>query len=155
MPVLTVLGGSPERVFHVGPLGDGNKAKLLNNLMFGAINACTAEVMALAKRLGVPQKVLYEAAVAAGAGVVSNLYKELAPRIIEDRYDNPNFTVDMLRKDNRLALDMAEKAGLPLLLGGAVDDMNKLAALYGLGGEDTASMWKMVMALWDAQARRG
>ncbi len=148
LPVLAALAGSEAKVFRMGPLGTGNKAKLLNNLMFGAINACTAEMMALARRLGVPQKTLFEAAVAANAGVVSNLYKELVPRILEGRYDEPNFTLNMLRKDNQLALDMAGEAGVPLLLGGAVDSLNRLAVLHGLGGEDTAAMWKMIAASW-------
>jgi 3-hydroxyisobutyrate dehydrogenase-like beta-hydroxyacid dehydrogenase len=49
---------------------------------------------------------------------------------------------------------MAEAAGVPLLLGGAVDDLNKLAVLHGLGEEDTAAMWKMLTALWNTQAEK-
>ena len=150
MPVLCVLSGSREKVFHMGGLGAGNKAKLLNNLMFGAINACTAEIMALADRLGVSQKTLFDAAVAAGAGVVSNLYKELVPRIVEGRYDDPNFTVNMLLKDNHLALEMAREADAPLILGGAIDYCNRAAKAHGLGDQDTSAMWKAVSALWGA-----
>lgn len=148
MPVLEVLSGSQSRIFHMGRLGNGNKAKLLNNLMFGAINACTAEVMALASHLGVPQKALFDAAVAAGASVVSNLYKELAPRIIDGRFDDPNFTVDMLLKDNKLALAMAQDAGAPLVVGASVDWLNRMASAHGLGAEDTAAMGKLFTALW-------
>ncbi|MFQ9867781.1 MAG: NAD(P)-dependent oxidoreductase [Bilophila wadsworthia] len=38
--VLLVLSGSEEKLFHIGPLGHGNKLKLLNNMMLGAIDAC-------------------------------------------------------------------------------------------------------------------
>lgn len=147
-PVLAALAGTKEKVFHLGELGNGNKAKLLNNLMFGAINACAAEIMALADRLGVSQKILFDAAVAAGAGVVSNLYKELAPRVLEERYDAPNFTVSMLLKDNHLALEMARAADAPLILGGAVDFLNRAAKSQGYGDEDTSVMWKAVAGQW-------
>ena len=149
MPALAALGGSPENVFHVGPLGEGNKLKLLNNMMFGAINACAAEIMALAKHMGLSQKLLLDVAVAANAGTVSNLYKDIGARIAESRYDEPTFTVDMLIKDNHLCLEMARKHGLPLIVGNAVDSLNRLASLHGLGAEDTASLWKMLAASWN------
>ena len=148
MPALTALGGSQDNVFHVGPLGDGNKLKLLNNMMFGAINACAAEIMALAKYMGLSQKLLLDVAVAANAGTVSNLYQEIGTRIAESHYDKPTFTVDMLIKDNHLCLEMARQHGVPMIVGNAVDSLNRLASLHGLGAEDNASMWKMVAASW-------
>lgn len=50
--VLLVLSGSEEKLFHIGPLGHGNKLKLLNNMMLGAIDACAAETMALSRTHG-------------------------------------------------------------------------------------------------------
>jgi 3-hydroxyisobutyrate dehydrogenase-like beta-hydroxyacid dehydrogenase len=147
-PVLAVLGGSPEKVFHIGPIGDGNKVKLLNNMMFGAINACAAEILALADNLGLSQKTLVDVAVAANAGTVSSLYREIGTRVAEGRYHEPTFTVDMLVKDNHLCLEMARKRNLPMVVGSAVDVLNRLASLHGLGREDNASMWKMVAASW-------
>ena len=147
-PVLTVLGGSEDKIFYVGPLGSGNKLKLLSNMMFGAINACAAEIMALAHHLGVSQKTLVEVAIAGNAGALSNLYKEIGNRIVENRYHDPSFTVDLLIKDNYLCLEMARKANLPMVLGNAVDYLNRMASLNGLGAEDNASMWKAVSKVW-------
>lgn len=109
--VLLVLSGSEEKLFHIGPLGHGNKLKLLNNMMLGAIDACAAETMALAEHMGLSQKTLIDVAVAANARVLSNAYKEIGTRIAEGRYDEPTFTVDMLIKDNKLCLDMAREYG--------------------------------------------
>jgi 3-hydroxyisobutyrate dehydrogenase-like beta-hydroxyacid dehydrogenase len=147
-PVLVALGGSQEKIFHIGPLGDGNKLKLLNNMLFGAINACVAEIMALAFHMGIPQKALLDVAAAANAGTLSGLYKEIGRRITEKQYDDPTFTVDMLIKDNHLCLEMARKLNLPMTVGNAVDSLNRLASLYGLGAQDNAAMWKMVSAAW-------
>lgn len=146
--VLVVLSGSEEKLFHIGPLGHGNKLKLLNNMMLGAINACAAETMALAEHMGLSQKTLIDVAVAANARVLSNAYKEIGNRIVEGRYDEPTFTVDMLVKDNRLCLDMAKAYGAPLVLGAAVDYVHRMAQVQGYGPKDHAVSWKAVARNW-------
>jgi 3-hydroxyisobutyrate dehydrogenase-like beta-hydroxyacid dehydrogenase len=151
-PVLAALGGSTKNIFHLGPVGSGNKLKLLNNMMFGAINACAAEIMALATRLGISQKMLLDVAVAANAGTVSSLYREIGTRISEQRYADSSFTVDMLIKDNHLCLEMARKLNLPMPVGNAIDTLNRLASLHGLGAEDNAAMWKAVDEFWGKQS---
>ena len=147
-PMLACLGGNGEKIFHVGQLGNGNKLKLLNNLMFGAIVSCTAEIMALADHMGLPQKLLFEVAVAANAGTVSNLYKALAPRIIEDNYDNPIFTIKLLKKDNALALDMSKEHNAPLILAEAINRLNEMGCENGFGDLDVSAMWKMLSQQW-------
>lgn len=147
-PVLVALGGAKEKIYHVGALGNGNQLKLLNNMMLGAINACAAEIMALAHHMGLSQKTLIDVAVAANARTLSNIYREIGERVAESRYDKPTFTVDMLVKDNHLCLEMARKQNLPLVVASAVDNLNRMASRHGLGREDTASAWKMVAASW-------
>lgn len=143
-PVLSCLSGSGDKVFHAGNVGDGNKIKLLNNLMFGAITSCTAEIMALAKHMGVSQKMLLDAPVAANAGTVSNLYKAVAKRVIDDNYSDPFFTVKLLKKDNALALEMAKAYEVPLVLAEAINTMNEMACTAGLANGDISAMWKMI-----------
>ena len=148
--VLLVLSGSEEKLFHIGPLGHGNKLKLLNNMMLGAIDACAAETMALAEHMGLSQKTLIDVAVAANARVLSSAYKEIGTRIAEGRYDEPTFTVDMLIKDNRLCLDMAREYGVPLILGAAVDYVHRMVSVQGYGAKDHAVSWKAVAKNWKA-----
>ncbi|WP_300832424.1 SDR family NAD(P)-dependent oxidoreductase, partial [uncultured Bilophila sp.] len=148
--VLLILSGSEERLFHIGPVGYGNRLKLLNNMMLGAINACAVEIMALADHMGLSQKTLIDVAVAANARVLSNAYKEIGGRIVEGRYDEPTFTVDMLIKDNRLCLDMANDYGAPLVVGAAVDYVHRMAAAQGYGPKDHAVAWKAVARNWKA-----
>lgn len=148
--VLLVLSGTEKRLFHVGPLGHGNKLKLLNNMMLGAIDACAAEIMALAAHMGLPQKTLMDVAIAANARVLSNAYREIGGRIAEGRYDDPTFTVDMLIKDNRLCLEMARAHGAPLILGAAADYVHRMVAAQGYGPKDHAVSWKAVARNWKA-----
>lgn len=144
-PLLELLAAN---VTYIGPSGSGHKVKLLNNLMFGAINAMTAEMMAVAERVGIEPAKLYDVITASGAATVSNLFKEAGRRVCENRYDDPTFTLALLGKDVRLGLEMAEAAGAPIVVGRSVDYLNKLACAQGLGAEDTSAMWKCVKHLW-------
>jgi 3-hydroxyisobutyrate dehydrogenase-like beta-hydroxyacid dehydrogenase len=49
--------------------------------MFGAINAMTAEMMAIAAKIGIEPRRLFEIITASQAGTVSNLFKELGKRV--------------------------------------------------------------------------
>jgi 3-hydroxyisobutyrate dehydrogenase/2-hydroxy-3-oxopropionate reductase len=145
-PVLELLAAG---IYPVGPSGAGNRVKLLNQLMFGAINAMTAEMMAVAQRMGVPPKLLYETITGSRAGTVSNLFKELGRRVSENDYGNATFTVDLLAKDVRLAVEMARRNGAPPLLARTVEFVNEAAQAQGYGGSDTSVMWKAVLNFWE------
>lgn len=135
-------------VFHVGASGAGNKVKLLNQLMFGAINAMTAEMMAIAERVGIAPRLLYETITASQAATVSGLFRELGARVAAGDYANATFTVDLLAKDVRLAAQMARDAGAPPLVARSVEFLDEAAQAQGLGGADTAAMWQCYRAFW-------
>lgn len=141
-PALEALGG----VTHVGGSGSGNAIKLLNNLMFGAINAVTAEVFAAAERVGVSPERFYETVAASDAATVSNLFRALGPKILERDF-SPTFAMGLLDKDNRLAVEMMERAGAPAMVGDAVKSLNARARAAGHGAEDTSALVKVYEAL--------
>ncbi len=143
-----VLSQFAAHVLNVGPSGSGHKIKLLNQMMFGAINAMTAEMMAVASQIGIQPKLLYETITASQAGTVSNLFKELGGRIATGNYDNPTFTVDLLIKDIRLGVKMAKESGAPPLLGRTVELINEISQTQGLGASDTSAMWQSYLQLW-------
>ena len=143
-----VLECVASTIVHVGPSGTGNKIKLLNQLMFGAINAITAEMMAIADKVGISPKRLYDTITASQAGTVSNLFKELGRHIVAEDYDDPAFTVDLLIKDIRLAVQMAKNHDAPPLLSRTVEHINEMARAQGFGGKDTSVMWKCFSPMW-------
>ena len=159
------VGGRPEdiercrrvlevvaaRIIPIGDSGAGNKIKLLNQMMFSAINAMTAEMMAVAERIGVPPKLLYETITSSQAGTVSNLFIELGKTIISEGYDDPTFSVNLLCKDVRLAIDMAKAHEAPPLLASLTQFMNETAQAQGVGAKDTAVMWRVCRSFWDRQ----
>lgn len=131
---------------HVGESGAGNIIKLLNSLIFGAINAITVEAFAAAALVGISPRTFYETVANSGAATVSGLFREIGPKILEGDY-SPTFTVDLLHKDNRLAMEMVEGAGASLIAGNAVATLNGLARAGGYGTEDTSAMVKVYEAL--------
>lgn len=144
-PALDTLAAT---VVHAGPSGAGNQIKLLNQLMFGAINGITAEIMAIADRIGVSQELFYQTIAGSSAATVSPLFKELGRRVVEDDYADPTFTVDLLIKDVSLGLQMATEGGAVPIVARCVDYLNRLATEQGYGSEDTAVMWRAVRRTW-------
>ena len=116
--------------------------------MFGAINAMTAEMMAVSSEVGIPPKVLYETIMASQAATVSNLFKELGGRISVENYEEPTFTVDLLVKDIKLGIAMAKENRTPPVLGRTVELINEISQSQGLGNKDTSIMWKVYQSIW-------
>lgn len=135
-----VLAAVAERRVLVGDVGAGSVVKLLNNLMFGAINAVTAEILAVTDRLGVPPARFVDVLASSRAASVSGLFRDVGPRIAAGRYDDPSFTMALLQKDNALALQMLADAGLQPLIAQTVGALNQLAVAGGWGDLDTAAM---------------
>jgi 3-hydroxyisobutyrate dehydrogenase-like beta-hydroxyacid dehydrogenase len=145
-PVLEVLASA---VIHVGPLGAGHTLKLLNAMMFSAINAMTAEMMAISCKAGLPPEVLFETIAGSQAATVSGLFKEVGAKIVARDF-TPVFPVDLLCKDNGLAIEMARACDALPVLANTVQVLNELASARGLGVEDSGALVKVYEALLDA-----
>lgn len=128
---------------RVGDTGAGNAFKLLNQLMFSVINGISAEVMALADILGVDRKTFYDVVANSGAATVSGLFKETAGRIVDERFDEPTFTIELLCKDAGLGIEMAKNAGVSPMIASFVQNINEDAKNSGLAKQDTSSLYKV------------
>jgi 3-hydroxyisobutyrate dehydrogenase-like beta-hydroxyacid dehydrogenase len=135
-PVLETLA---QRIMPVGVVGSGNIVKLLNNLMFGAINAITAEVMGLCAKTGMEPGVFFEAVSGSGAATVSNLFLELGPKMLAHDWE-VKFSVDLLYKDNLLGFLMGQEYGTPMPISQAVHLVNEMARAAGYGPLDTSAV---------------
>jgi 3-hydroxyisobutyrate dehydrogenase-like beta-hydroxyacid dehydrogenase len=59
--VAPVLSSYADPVLHVGPLGAGQRVKLINNALFAAQIGLVAETVRIGNRLGIPEPVLLQA----------------------------------------------------------------------------------------------
>lgn len=109
MPVLEALSA---KVIHVGPVGTGNVAKLVNNMLVACHMITTREAMKLADASGVrPEDALRVVNTATGRSAISEIH--FPNWVIPETY-NSGFSTGLMRKDVRLALEMAGDLDLPM-----------------------------------------
>ena len=85
----------------------------------------------------------------AGDTGYSDLFKELGQRVAEGNYEDPTFTVDLLVKDIKLAVQMAKDNSAPPVLARTVELINEMSQAQGQGDKDTAIMWTSYRGLWN------
>lgn len=108
-PVLALLAA---KIVHIGGPGAGQVAKLVNNLLVATHLIVAAEAVRLAAAAGVKADALLP--VLNGATGRSAATEENWPRWIASGTFDSGFSAGLMRKDVRLALAMAEEAGVPL-----------------------------------------
>ena len=151
--VARVLEPVAARVVHVGDLGAGATLKVANNLMFSVINAVTAEALLLAEAAGLDPGVFVDTVVDSGAATVSGLFRSIAPRAVAGDFA-PTFTLDLVRKDNDLAVRLAQSVGLDLPVGGAALALHRDAVEAGHGSEDSVAVLRLLEERAGLVARR-
>lgn len=141
MPIFEALG---KKITHIGPIGSGQVAKLVNQVLVCINLLATAEALTFAAKAGVdPAKVLEAvSAGAAGSWQLSNL----GPRMIEGDFE-PGFMIKLLQKDLRLALEEADDLHLPLLGTGLVHQLLRQAEAQGLGDAGTQALYRVMQTL--------
>ncbi|WP_022911103.1 NAD(P)-dependent oxidoreductase [Aestuariimicrobium kwangyangense] len=136
-----VLEPLARRVVRVGDPGAAAALKVCNNLMLSAINAVTAEALALAGASGLDPATFVDVVLDSGAATVSGLFRDVAPRAVAGDFV-PVFSVALMRKDAQLALDLAASVGVDLDVVAASQRLNDAAIEAGLGGEDSIAVLK-------------
>lgn len=135
----------------VGDHGAGNALKLLNQMLFTCINAISCETMAIAEKVGLDPKVFCETVGASSAATNCGLFREVTKNIAADDYTHPAFTMDLLIKDTKLALQMAKDADAPSVIAGTVQLYNEIAHADGLGNQDTSALYKVFRKHYDKE----
>jgi 3-hydroxyisobutyrate dehydrogenase-like beta-hydroxyacid dehydrogenase len=139
--LLEVLG---SKIMHVGPVGAGQTCKACNQLFCALHMLACSEGIELAKKAGLDPKVMVEV-VSSGAGG-SWALQNLGPKILQQDFA-PGFMIDLLSKDLRLVMELAQqyKASLP---GTALaQQLFTAAQSHGLGREGTQGLAKIIQIL--------
>ncbi|WP_322095454.1 NAD(P)-dependent oxidoreductase [Paraburkholderia bannensis] len=100
-PILAVM--SSKRV-HVGPVGSGHVTKIINNLLTGVHLLVASEAVRAAEAVGVDPEKLVEA-LNGGSGRNSATLTNYPTWIFNGKFDS-GFTMKLMRKDVRLAMDL-------------------------------------------------
>jgi hypothetical protein len=109
-PVLACMGAN---IFHVGPVGSGEVAKLCNNLIAGVAAVAVSEAFRIAEGFGVDATRLTDV-IAKSSGntwVMEAMHPVpgLVPRSASSRDYAPGFMTDLMAKDLGLAVNAARE----------------------------------------------
>lgn len=103
-PILDALG---NKLFHIGEVGAGGIAKIVNNLLTAAHLLTASEAFRMAEAAGVSTEQLIEA-VNAGSGRSGVTLFNYPKRILTDSFDS-GFSMQLMRKDVALAATLSER----------------------------------------------
>jgi 3-hydroxyisobutyrate dehydrogenase-like beta-hydroxyacid dehydrogenase len=139
-PLLEVLGKNV--VLVGGEPGQGQLAKVLNNLLSATAIAITAEAVALGVRGGLSARTLVDVFnTSSGRNTAS---ADKFPRHVLPRTFGAGFRLELMNKDVQLCLSEAQRQGVPMVLGGSVGQMWSLAAATQPDGADCTELVRMV-----------
>lgn len=133
-PYLDIMG---KNVFHAGDAGNGQVAKVANNMLLGIHMIGTCEAFNLAEKLGLNAQTFYDISSTASGQNWSMTSYCPAPGPVETAPSNRDyqagFAAAMMLKDMRLAKDAAKAANASIPLG---DHAEALYAAMEEAGKD-------------------
>jgi 3-hydroxyisobutyrate dehydrogenase len=144
-PILELMG---KAVVHTGPSGNGQAAKICNNMLLAISMVGVCEAFVLAERLGLPAEKLFEvSSKSSGQCWALTSYcpvPGLVPTSPANREYRPGFTAAMMAKDLRLAQNAAQAVDAPTPMGAQARALYALFANRGHGGLDFSAIIRMI-----------
>jgi 3-hydroxyisobutyrate dehydrogenase len=137
-PLLAHFGAN---IFHVGTIGAGCVAKLVNNMLAFANTVTACEGMLLGTRAGVDPQLLHDI-IQASSGA-SWAMRQFPQKIFAGDF-TAGFTIDLAYKDLRLALELGDELAVPLLMGSICINLMRQARANGRGGDDLSGLMRVL-----------
>jgi 3-hydroxyisobutyrate dehydrogenase len=144
-PILEQMG---KAVVHTGPSGNGQAAKICNNMILAISMIGVCEAFVLAERLGLAADKLFEVS-SQSSGQCWSLTSYCpvpgpVPSSPANRDYRAGFTAAMMAKDLRLAQDAAQSVDAPTPMGAQARSLYALFANRGHGGLDFSAIIRMI-----------
>ena len=146
--LLILAGGTTEQIERAQPLfdlmgsetidaggpGKGIRVKIINNFMSIALNALSAEAIALAEKIGLD----FDTAMAVMSGTPAGKghFTTSWPNKVLKGDLSPAFMVDLAHKDLGIALDLGNQVGVPMPMGAASREIYNISRISGRGRQD-------------------
>lgn len=145
---LNVMGKS---VFHLGPLGSGHTMKSINNLITALTFLGTAEGLALGTRLGLDPNVMTDVLnVCTGMSWITQTH--FKQRITNRAFDDP-FKLELMVKDIRIALGLADDEDIPMPLSKVGQELYQLAESQAGPGASVSELVRLVEKVTGVEIR--
>lgn len=144
-PVLEKMG---RNIFHAGASGNGQAAKIANNMLLGVTMIATCEAFNLAERLGLDAQTFFNiASTASGQSWSMTSYCPApgpVPNAPSNRAYAPGFAASMMLKDMRLAQEAAHSARAATPLGAQAEALYALMEAAGKDDLDFSGVMKLI-----------
>ncbi|HEX6980022.1 MAG TPA: 3-hydroxyisobutyrate dehydrogenase [Alphaproteobacteria bacterium] len=144
-PILKAMG---KTIVHAGPAGNGQAAKICNNMILGISMIAVCEGFLLAERLGLDAQKLFEiSSKSSGQCWSMTSYCPVpgpVPTSPANRGYKPGFTGAMMVKDLRLAQEAAHATGAATPLGAAAQALYSLYCSNGFAADDFSGIIRML-----------
>jgi len=144
-PYLDIMGSN---IFHAGDSGNGQVAKICNNMLLGIHMIGTCEAFAMAEKLGLDAQTFYDiSSTASGQNWSMTSYCPApgpVPSAPSNRDYAPGFTAAMMLKDLRLAQDAAGSVEASTPLGALAETVYAQMEAAGMEGLDFSGVMKLV-----------
>ncbi|MEI8275168.1 MAG: NAD-binding protein, partial [Hyphomicrobiales bacterium] len=132
----TILDKMGKTIVHAGGAGNGQAAKICNNMILGISMIAVSEAFVLAEKLGLDHQKLFDiSSKSSGQCWSMTTYCPVPGPVATspaNRDYQPGFTAAMMLKDLRLAQDAAKAAGAKTELGA---DAERIYSVYASSGE--------------------
>ncbi|WGW11874.1 NAD(P)-dependent oxidoreductase [Saxibacter everestensis] len=151
--LLMMVSGDPEDVAVVRPLleamashapvvgavpGEGQKMKLVNQLLCGVHIAVAGEALAFAERLGLDIGATWE--VLRHGAANSFMFSDRGERMVNEEFDVAKSAIDIFVKDMGLVVDAAEQNGFAAPIADAAKVLYLEGAAAEMGRKDDSSV---------------
>ena len=143
-PLLEVIGGS---IHHIGPVGRGQQAKAVNQVLVAGSYAAVAEAMALGQRLELPMQEVIDALRSGAAGSWALNHRSEA--MLQGSYPL-GFKLSLHHKDLSIALEAASNAELDLPITALVEQLESELIQQGFGDDDVSALHR-----WNETKEKG
>jgi 3-hydroxyisobutyrate dehydrogenase len=144
-PILEAMG---KTIVHAGGAGNGQAAKICNNMILGVSMIVVSEAFVLAERLGLDHQKLFDiASKSSGQCWSMTSYCPVpgpVPASPANRDYQAGFTAAMMLKDLKLAQDAARSAGAATPLGAEAAALYDLYCAHGNGAKDFSGIIRFV-----------
>ncbi len=136
-PILEPMAG---RIVHCGDAGNGQAAKICNNMILGISMIGVGEAFVLAEKLGLSHQALFDvASTSSGQCWSISSYCPVPGPVPTSPANNgykPGFAAALMLKDLRLAQEAAQSAGAVTPMGAEAAQLYALFEAQGNGGAD-------------------
>ena len=144
-PILKQMG---KTIVHAGPPGNGQAAKICNNMILGISMIAVCEGFALAEKLGLDAQKLFDiSSKSSGQCWSMTTYCPVpgpVPTSPANRGYKPGFTGAMMVKDMRLAQEAAHATGVSTPLGASAQALYALYCSRGGASDDFSGIIRML-----------